>query len=94
MQSLPYAVITNRHMSHVYDLYYAAFDKLRQVPYIKTTEDNDKFCQMIGGTLRQHLTIIPRLAMGVLEIQHLMPPEDTDKLMTTLLRSVGTSSLR
>ena len=65
-----------------------AFDKLRQMQPIRTTDDNDTFCQLIKGTLQEHLTIIPRLAMGVLEVQDLMAPAETDKLMTTLLRSV------
>jgi len=34
----------NPHISHVYELYYSAFEKLRKVPEIKTLEDNDKFC--------------------------------------------------
>lgn len=51
-------------------------------------EDNDRYCTLIGETLREHLTVIPRLAMGVLECQNLMRPEDMDKFMNTLLRSV------
>lgn len=82
-------VLTNRHMSHVYELYYQAFEKLRRVSEIKTVDDNDQFCKVITETLQEHLTVIPRLAMGVLEIQGLMKPEDTDKFMNTLLRSVS-----
>lgn len=39
-------------------------------------------------TLQEHLTVIPKLAMGVIECQSLMKPEETDKFMNTLLRSV------
>ncbi|KAJ9659447.1 putative protein kinase [Coniosporium apollinis] len=87
MQTLPYIVVTNPHISHVYELYYKAFDRLRRIPEIKTVDDNDRYCKIITETLREHLSVIPRLAMGVLEIQGLMKPEDTDKFMTTLLRS-------
>lgn len=88
MQTLPFVVVTNPHMSHVYDLYYKAFEKLRRVREIKTTEENEQYCKIVGETLQEHLTVIPRLAMGVLECQELMRPDEIDKFMNTLLRSV------
>lgn len=88
MQKLPYVVVTNPHMSHVYDLYYKAFDTLRKVPEIKTIADNDRFCSIVKGMLREHLTIIPNLAMGVLECKDLVPAAEIDRFMNKLLRSV------
>lgn len=93
MQTLPYVVVTNPHMSHVYELYYKAFDVLRRVPEIMTVEDNDRYCKIISQTLQEHLTVIPRLAMGIIECQSLMRPVETDKFMNTLLRSVRTGYL-
>ncbi|GAB7342873.1 hypothetical protein MBLNU457_g0995t2 [Dothideomycetes sp. NU457] len=87
MQTLPYTAIKNQHISHVYELYYSAFEKLRKVPEVRTLEDNDKFCQVIKECLQEHLSVIPRLAMGVLEIQETVPSEECDRLMTALLRS-------
>jgi pyruvate dehydrogenase kinase 2/3/4 len=87
MQRLPYKVVTNSHISHVYALYYKAFEKFRRVSEITSLEDNDKYCKIIQEMLQEHLTIIPRLAMGVLEVQGQMAPEETDKFMITLLRS-------
>ncbi|KAK4692960.1 hypothetical protein P7C71_g4345, partial [Lecanoromycetidae sp. Uapishka_2] len=89
MQTLPFVVVTNPHMSHVYDLYYKAFETLRKIREIKSVEDNEKYCKVISETLEEHLTVIPRLAMGVLECQDLMPPNDMDKFMNTLLRSIS-----
>ena len=88
IQTLPYVVVTNPHISNVYELYYKAFETLRRVQEIKTVEDNDRYCAIISGTLKEHLTVIPSLAMGVLECQELMEPEAMDKFMNTLLRSV------
>jgi pyruvate dehydrogenase kinase 2/3/4 len=88
MQTLPYVVVTNPHISQVYELYYKAFETLRKVREIKTLEDNEKLCKKISQTLREHLTVIPQLAMGVIECQDLMKPEDMDKFMNTILRSV------
>lgn len=88
MQTLPFVVVANPHISHVYELYYKAFETLRRVPEIRTVEDNDRYCTVISQTLQEHLTVIPKLAMGVIECQEMMRPEQLDKLMNTLLRSV------
>ncbi|KAL8711436.1 MAG: hypothetical protein Q9220_004094 [cf. Caloplaca sp. 1 TL-2023] len=74
-------------MSHVYELYYKAFETLRRVREIDTVEDNDRFCKIIGQTLQEHLTVIPKLAMGIIECQTLMRQDETDRFMNTLLRS-------
>ena len=87
MQTLPYTALTNEHISHVYELYYAAFERFRKVPEVQTLEQNDQWCNTLKKTLREHLSVIPRLAMGVLEIQDFIGPEHCDRFMTTLLRS-------
>jgi hypothetical protein len=78
-------------MSQVYELYYRAFETFRRVKEIKTLEDNERFCAKIGQTLQEHLTVIPKLAMGVLECRDLMKAEDMDRFMNTLLRAVRSS---
>lgn len=89
MQKLPYVVLQNQHLLHVYDLYYKAFDRFRKVNEIRTLDDNDRFCKTLKEALKDHLTVIPRLAMGVLEVQGRMNAEATDKFMDTMLRSVS-----
>jgi len=88
MQKLPYVVVTNSHLSHVYELYHKAFDKFRKVSEIKTVDDNDRWCNILRETLNDHLTAIPRLVRGILEVQGTMKPEETDKFTTTMLKSV------
>ncbi|KAF2153476.1 pyruvate dehydrogenase kinase [Myriangium duriaei CBS 260.36] len=87
MQTLPYTALTNRHISQVHELYYTAFERLRRVQEIRTLEDNQVLCGLIRETLQEHLSVIPALAMGVLEIRTAVPPEVCDRLMTTMLRS-------
>ncbi|KAK7967392.1 serine/threonine protein kinase [Apiospora aurea] len=87
MQRLPYVVVTNPHISDVYDLYYTAFDMFRRVKEIKTLDENDRFCQDIARMLQAHLTVIPKLAMGILECSGLMPQEELDIFMNTILKS-------
>jgi len=89
MQRLPYVVVTNPHVNEVYDLYYNAFDTFRKVKEIKTLEDNDRFCTTIRSMLKAHLTVIPKLAMGILESTGLMDAKELDKFMNTILRSVS-----
>lgn len=81
-------VVTNPHMSDVYELYYKAFETFRRVREIKTLDDNEEFCKKLNQTLRAHLTIIPKLAMGVLETRDLINQETMDNFMNTILRSV------
>ncbi|KAI1342226.1 branched-chain alpha-ketoacid dehydrogenase [Xylariaceae sp. FL0016] len=87
MQRLPYVVVTNPHISSVYELYYSAFDTFRRVKEIKTLDDNEKFCAEIAKMLRAHLSVIPQLAMGILECSGLMPAGELDRFMNTILRS-------
>ncbi|KAF2105659.1 branched-chain alpha-ketoacid dehydrogenase [Lophiotrema nucula] len=87
IQTLPYVVVANPHLAHVYELYLRAFERFRRVPEIKTLEDNDRYCKVLEETLKEHATVIPRLAIGVLEVKELMKPEETDKFMNTMLRS-------
>ena len=87
MQTLPYVVVTNAHISHVYELYFKAFESFRKIKEIQNAKDNDLYCSVIAETLKEHLTVIPRLAMGVLECRDLMPPEEMDKFVNTVLRS-------
>jgi rRNA pseudouridine-1189 N-methylase Emg1 (Nep1/Mra1 family) len=89
MQQLPYVVVTNRHINEVYNMYYDVFDQLRKFKEIKTLEDNDELCRLIGGTLKAHLTVIPKLTIGILECGRLMNPKDLENFMNTMLKSVS-----
>jgi pyruvate dehydrogenase kinase 2/3/4 len=88
IQTLPYVVVANPHLAHVYELYLTAFERFRRVPEIRTLDDNERYCKILQETLTEHATVIPRLALGVLEVRGLMRPEATDKFMNTMLRSV------
>lgn len=81
-------VVANPHLSLVYELYYKAFERFRVIPEIQSLDDNDRFCDILRDMLREHLVVIPNLAMGVLECRNLVPPNEMDKFMNTLLRAV------
>lgn len=91
MQTLPYCVVANSNFNEVYELYYEAFDKFRKIPEIRTLEDNDSFCEVISDTLKKHLSVIPKLAMGILETSadEMLPAKELDGFMNAILRSVS-----
>ena len=91
IQTLPYVVVANPHLAHVYELYLRAFERFRRVSEIRSLDDNERYCKVLKETLTEHATVIPRLAIGVLEVRGLMRAEETDKFMMTMLRSVGGS---
>ncbi|KIW29769.1 uncharacterized protein PV07_05557 [Cladophialophora immunda] len=87
MQRLPYVVVTNPHLSFVYELYYKSFESFRRVPVIRTVEENDDFCRVIGDNLKEHLAVIPNLVMGVLECQDLVSVDTMDNFVQAMLRA-------
>jgi pyruvate dehydrogenase kinase 2/3/4 len=87
MQRLPYVVVTNPHLSLVYELYYKAFESFRRVPTIRSVEENDKYCKIISENLKEHLAVIPNLVMGVLECQELVEPDVMDNFINGMLRA-------
>lgn len=89
MQQLPYAIVTNPHINDVYNLYYSAFDTFRKFKDIKTLDDNDRLCEAISENLKKHLTVIPKLAMGIHQCEGLVDAKQMDKFMNIILKSVS-----
>lgn len=86
-QKLPFIVGTNPHIQYVYDLYWQAFERLRKVPPIRTSEENDAFCRILDESLEAHMVVIPRLALGISECGKHIPPDRMDRFMNATLRS-------
>ncbi|KAI9281801.1 branched-chain alpha-ketoacid dehydrogenase [Sporodiniella umbellata] len=89
-QKLPYILGTNPHIQCVYDLYWQAFDRIRQIPEINTWQDNEKLCQALLESLDAHQVVIPELAKGIHECEKTYQSVITDRLdrfMDATLRS-------
>ncbi|GJJ78389.1 hypothetical protein EMPS_10748 [Entomortierella parvispora] len=86
-QNLPFIVGTNPHIELVYDLYWQAFDRLRQVKEIQTLEENDAFCELVKDLLSDHLVVIPQLALGIMESAKHIDGAQVDQFMNKMLRS-------
>ncbi|EPS37701.1 hypothetical protein H072_8603 [Dactylellina haptotyla CBS 200.50] len=87
MQRLPYVVVTNPNISKVYETYYNSFELLRKTPEIKSSEENDKFCHLVKRMLTENLSVIPDLAVGVLECRDFVPASELDNFLKTMLKS-------
>ena len=87
MQRLPYVVVTNPHLSLVFELYYKSFESFRRVSTIRTVEDNDRYCKTISDSLKEHLAVIPNLVKGVLECQDFVAPDVMDDFVHSMLRA-------
>lgn len=87
MQRLPYSIIRNPHMSHVYELYYHSFNSLRKFPKIRSLDDNDKLCNLVKDLLLRHTEVVPRVVMGVIESAELMDSNRLDRFIYSLLSS-------
>ncbi|GAB5592352.1 [Pyruvate dehydrogenase (acetyl-transferring)] kinase 2 [Umbelopsis nana] len=86
-QQLPFIVGTNPHIQLVYDLYWIAFEKFRKVPPIETAQDNVAYCELLRSLLRDHLVVIPQLALGISECAQHIPSSHANQFMNTMLRS-------
>jgi len=86
-QNLPFIVGTNPHIELVYDLYWQAFERLRQIKEIKTLEENDAFCELVKDLLSDHLVVIPQLALGIMESTKHIDGAQVDQFMSKMLRS-------
>ncbi|RMZ83988.1 hypothetical protein DV737_g1262, partial [Chaetothyriales sp. CBS 132003] len=87
MQRLPYVVVTNPHLSIVYELYYKSFETFRRVPVIRGVEENARYCKIISESLVEHLAVIPNLIMGVLQCQKFVEPDVMDQFVQAMLRA-------
>ena len=66
-QQLPFIVGTNPHIQTIYDLYWEAFEKFRQIPEIRSLEENEHYCFLVRALLKNHLVVIPQLGIGMAE---------------------------
>ncbi|RKP07531.1 branched-chain alpha-ketoacid dehydrogenase, partial [Thamnocephalis sphaerospora] len=86
-QRLPYIVGVNRHIATAYGLYWRAFDAFRRMPVINNMEENREFCRLVEEQIREHLVVIPQLAMGVRECRSYFAAGEADTFMNAALRS-------
>jgi hypothetical protein len=86
-QTLPYIVGTNPYFQNVYQLYWEAFNKIREVKEIQNLQENDDFVSILKEQLEAHVQVIPLLAMGISECCMMMTQRDMDRFIHDMLRT-------
>ncbi|KAG8833851.1 hypothetical protein FRC17_009968 [Serendipita sp. 399] len=87
MQNLPYVVVTEEHVAQVYNLYWTAFEKLRNYPKVNNMQDNDRFCEFLREILNEHAAAIPTLSLGLSISSPYLDSDELDSFMRRMLVS-------
>lgn len=87
MQNLPYVVVTEDHIAQVYQLYWEAFEKLRNYPQINDRKDNDQWCDFLRNILNEHASVIPTLSLGLSISSPHLSSDELDSFLRRMLAS-------
>ncbi|CAI7564396.1 hypothetical protein N7533_005610 [Penicillium manginii] len=93
LRNLPFIVVSNPHVSKIYNNYQHSLSAL--LPYqqreITTLEEENRFGDALADLVQTHTNTIPILARGFLECQKYVSPEDVTRFLDTHLRArIGT----
>ncbi|OJJ47234.1 hypothetical protein ASPZODRAFT_64808, partial [Penicilliopsis zonata CBS 506.65] len=93
LRNLPFIVVSNPHVSKIYNNYLHSLSTL--LPYqkrqITTLEEENQFADVLADLVHTHTNTIPILARGFLECRKYVSPADVTRFLDTHLRArIGT----
>ena len=93
LRNLPYIVVSNPHISRIYDNYMHSLSTL--LPYqerrITTLEEEIQFTEVMADLVQTHANTIPVLARGFLECRKYISPAEVTRFLDEHLRTrIGT----
>ncbi|RHZ56035.1 hypothetical protein CDV55_103283 [Aspergillus turcosus] len=93
LRNLPFIVVSNPHVSKIYNNYVHSLSTL--LPYqqrkVTTLEEENKFADVLADLVHTHTNTIPILARGFLECRKYISPADVTRFLDTHLRArIGT----
>jgi hypothetical protein len=93
LRNLPFIVVSNPHISKIYNIYVRSLSTL--LPYqqrkITTMEEEEIFVGVLDELVKMHTNTIPTLARGFLECRKYVNPGDVTKFLDEHLRArIGT----
>ncbi|GLI78383.1 hypothetical protein PoHVEF18_006697 [Penicillium ochrochloron] len=93
LRNLPFIVVSNPHVSKIYQNYRHSLSTL--LPYqqrrITTLEEENQFGDVLADLVQTHTNTIPVLARGFLECRKYVSPADVTRFLDTHLRArIGT----
>eukprot|EP00835_Amoeboradix_gromovi_P001485 NODE_68_length_23780_cov_0.251003.p4 type:complete len:433 gc:universal NODE_68_length_23780_cov_0.251003:9186-10484(+) len=86
-QSLPFVTVNSSHLQQVYDLYWKSFNSISDTGLIKTRNDHNHFLEILRSNLRYHLSVIPKLAMGIQQASRTTNNEILNSFAHSILKS-------
>ncbi|KAF7182198.1 hypothetical protein CNMCM7691_001677 [Aspergillus felis] len=93
LRNLPFIVVSNPHISKIYNNYVHSLSTL--LPYqqrqVTTLEEENTFADVLADLVHTHANTIPILARGFLECRKYINPADVTRFLDTHLRArIGT----
>ncbi|GIJ98366.1 hypothetical protein Aspvir_000483 [Aspergillus viridinutans] len=93
LRNLPFIVVSNPHISKIYNNYVHSLSTL--LPYqqrqVTTLEEENKFADVLADLVHTHANTIPILARGFLECRKYISSADVTRFLDTHLRArIGT----
>ncbi|KAH0550871.1 hypothetical protein GP486_007765 [Trichoglossum hirsutum] len=93
LRNLPFIVVSNPHISRIYNNYLHSFSRL--LPFtekgISTPEEEIVFADVMAEVVQTHTNTIPTLARGFLECRKYISPQDVTAFLDQHLRArIGT----
>lgn len=92
LRNLPFIVVANPHVAHIFDNYRDSLRAILRCPPAPTSPaDEARFTAVLAGIVRTHSNTIPTLARGFLECRRYAPPADVTRFLDQHLRErIGT----
>ncbi|PYI08457.1 alpha-ketoacid dehydrogenase kinase [Aspergillus sclerotiicarbonarius CBS 121057] len=93
LRNLPFIVVSNPHVSKIYNNYLHSLSTL--LPYqqrqVTTLEEENQFAEVLADLVHTHTNTIPILARGFLECRRYIDPVEVTRFLDTHLRArIGT----
>ncbi|PWY76550.1 alpha-ketoacid dehydrogenase kinase [Aspergillus eucalypticola CBS 122712] len=93
LRNLPFIVVSNPHVSKIYNNYLHSLSTL--LPYqqrqVTTLEEENQFAEVLADLVHTHTNTIPILARGFLECRRYIDPTEVTRFLDTHLRArIGT----
>ncbi|KAL4898022.1 branched-chain alpha-ketoacid dehydrogenase [Aspergillus ambiguus] len=93
LRNLPFIVVSNPHVSKIYNNYLHSLSTLLpwQKRQVTTLEEENQFAEVLADLVHTHTNTIPVLARGFLECRKYIQPADVTRFLDTHLRArIGT----
>ncbi|KAF8423050.1 putative mitochondrial pyruvate dehydrogenase kinase [Tirmania nivea] len=96
LRNLPFIIVSNPHISEIYNNYIYSLRSVLQFPsnHPTTLAEESQFTEMLKDIVKTHSNTIPTLAKGFIECKRYINPEEVESVLERHLRTrIGTRLL-